>query len=150
MTLLRIYLRPTDKTSSDLLQPALDLIGRHSPRLDPVETLQLLPPLVTAQDVRTFLIEALRTPIFDTHVIREINKARNDQVARKLMLLETKRVKVTDSRMSAVSVVAQLVDTKVYLFTIDARNVINESVTVSLPSTLRGKIFTCYFHDGCI
>jgi hypothetical protein len=108
LTLLRIYLRPTTKTSSDLLQPALDLIGRHSPRLDPVETLQLLPPLVTAQDVRTFLIEALRTPIFDAHVIREINKARNDQVARKLMLLETKRVKVTDSRMLVIFVVGTL------------------------------------------
>jgi hypothetical protein len=105
LTLLRIYLRPPTNTSSDLLQPALDLISRHSPRLDPVETLQLLPPLVTAQDVRTFLIEALRTPTFDTHVVREINKARNDQVARKLMLLETKRVKVTDSRMSVGSVV---------------------------------------------
>jgi hypothetical protein len=85
--------------STDLLQPALELIGRHSPRLDPVETLQLLPPLVTAQDVRTFLIEALRAPIFDTRVVREINKARNDQVARRLVLLQSKRVKVTDSRM---------------------------------------------------
>jgi hypothetical protein len=99
LTLLRIYLRPTVQTSTDLLQPALDLISRHSPRLDPVETLQLLPPLVTAQDVRTFLIEALRVPLFDTSVVREINKARNDQAARKLMLLQSKRVKVTDSRM---------------------------------------------------
>lgn len=104
LTLLRIYLRPTSKTSSDLLHPALELISRHSPRLDPVETLQLLPPLVTAQDVRTFLFEALRAPTFDTHVVREINKARNDQIARKLMLLETKRVKVTDSRMLVGSV----------------------------------------------
>jgi Vam6/Vps39-like protein vacuolar protein sorting-associated protein 39 len=99
LTLLRIYLRPTVKTSADLLQPALDLISRHSPRLDAIETLNLLPPLVTAQDVRTFLIEALRAPVFDTRVIREISKSRNDQLARKLMLLQTKRVKVTDSRM---------------------------------------------------
>ena len=99
LTLLRIYLRPTVQTSTDLLQPALGLISRHSPRLDPVETLQLLPPLVTAQDVQTFLIEALRVPLFDTSVVREINKARNDQVARQLMLLQSKRVKVTDSRM---------------------------------------------------
>lgn len=86
----------------DLLQPALGLISRHSPRLDSVEALQLLPPLVTAEDIRAFLIEALRAPILDTRVIRNISKARNDQLARKLMLLQTKRVKVTDSRMCVI------------------------------------------------
>ncbi|KAF8969138.1 vacuolar sorting protein 39 domain 1-domain-containing protein [Flammula alnicola] len=71
LTLLRIYLRPTVQTTADLLQPALDLISRHSPRLDTVETLQLLPPF----------------------------KARNDQLARRLMNLQSRRVKVTDSRI---------------------------------------------------
>lgn len=99
LTLLRIYLRPTTKTTIDLLTPALDLISRHSPRLDEVETLHLLPPLVTAKDVRAFLVEALRAPIFDTKVAKEISKTRDEQVARKLMYLQAKRVKVTDSRM---------------------------------------------------
>ncbi|ESK95857.1 rab guanyl-nucleotide exchange factor [Moniliophthora roreri MCA 2997] len=99
LTLLRIYLRPTAKTSSDLLQPALDLISRHSPRLDTIEALQLLPPLVTTQDIRTFLIEGLRIPVFETHVMRQISKARNDQMSRRLMALQTRRVKVTDSRI---------------------------------------------------
>ncbi|TFK35543.1 hypothetical protein BDQ12DRAFT_634973 [Crucibulum laeve] len=99
LTLLRIYLRPTVKTTADLLQPALDLIHRHNPRLDAVETLQLLPPLVTAEDVRAFLIEALRAPIFDTRVVRNISKARNDQLSRRLIALQSKRVKVTDSRI---------------------------------------------------
>lgn len=98
LTLLRIYLRPTTQTC-DMLKPALDLITRHSPRLDVVETLQLLPPLVTAKDVRAFLVEALRVPIFDSHVIREISKARNEQIARKLMVLQSNRVKVSDSRI---------------------------------------------------
>ncbi|KAJ7911467.1 hypothetical protein B0H13DRAFT_2660518 [Mycena leptocephala] len=70
LTLLRIYLRPTVKSTSDLLQPALELIARHSSQLDAVDTLQLLPPLVTTQDIRTFLIGALRAPVFDTRVIR--------------------------------------------------------------------------------
>lgn len=101
LTLLRIYLKPTVKPSptTDLLQPALELISRHNPRLDPVETLNLLPPLVTAEDVRAFLIEALRAPIFDTRVLRHVSKARSDQVARRLMALQTRRVRVTDSRM---------------------------------------------------
>ncbi|KNZ73327.1 Vam6/Vps39-like protein [Termitomyces sp. J132] len=99
LTLLRLYLRPTVHISEDLLPPALDLIGRHNTRLDIVETLQLLPPLVTAQNVRAFLIEALRAPLFDTSVIRHISKARHDQLSRRLMLLQTKRVKVTDSRI---------------------------------------------------
>ncbi|KAJ4480006.1 hypothetical protein J3R30DRAFT_3467312 [Lentinula aciculospora] len=99
LTLLRIYLRPTMKINVDLLQPALGLISRHSRRLDTTEALELLPPLVTLNDVRTFLIDGLRIPIFDTKVIRQINKARNDQMARKLMSLQTKRVKITDSRI---------------------------------------------------
>ncbi|KAJ7717681.1 vacuolar sorting protein 39 domain 2-domain-containing protein [Mycena metata] len=99
LTLLRIYLRPTAKSTSDLLQPALELIARHSPQLDAVDTLQLLPPLVTTQDIRTFLIGALRAPIFDTRVVRNLTKARGDQVERKLMALQTQRVKVTDSRI---------------------------------------------------
>jgi hypothetical protein len=73
-----------------------------------VETLQLLPPLVTAQDVRTFLSEALRAPIFDTRVIREISKSRNDHLARKLMLLQAKKVKVTDSRMYVCRLLGQV------------------------------------------
>ena len=85
--------------SSNLLSPALELIRRHSPRLDAVEVLQLLPPLVTARDVQPFLLEALRAPVFDTNVIREIHKARKNQLSRKLMVLQSNRVKVTDSRM---------------------------------------------------
>ncbi|KAF7330251.1 Rab guanyl-nucleotide exchange factor [Mycena venus] len=99
LTLLRIYLRPTVKSAADLLQPALELIARHSPQLDAVDTLELLPPLVTTQDIRTFLIGALRAPVFDTRVIRNLSKARGDQVDRKLMALQTQRVKVTDSRI---------------------------------------------------
>ncbi|TFY59088.1 hypothetical protein EVJ58_g6005 [Rhodofomes roseus] len=102
LTLLRIYLRPSPSSplsASDLLAPALDLISRHSPRLDEVETLDLLPPLVTARDVQAFLKEALRAPILDTHIVREVAKARKDEVNRRLMSLQMRRVKVTDSRM---------------------------------------------------
>jgi Vam6/Vps39-like protein vacuolar protein sorting-associated protein 39 len=99
LTLLRIYLRPLVKTTDDLLRPALELIARHGPRLDPEETLRLLPPLVSARDVRVFLLGALREPRFDARVVREIAVSRKDQVARKLMYLEANRVKITDSRM---------------------------------------------------
>lgn len=82
------------------LKPALDLISRHSPRLDPVETMQLLPPLVTAADVKPFLVEALRgPPKLNTRVHKEIWKARTEQIGWKLMTLQEKRVKVTDSRL---------------------------------------------------
>lgn len=113
LTLLRIYLQPgvssTAKSPTTsafslpppatLLQPALQLISRHSRRLDATETLKLLPPLVQARDVKEFLIESLRMPRFDTRVIRGIAKAGRDDVATRLMVLEEKRVKVVDSRM---------------------------------------------------
>ena len=82
------------------LRPALDLISRHSPRLDPVEAMQLLPPLVTAADVKPFLVEALRgPPKLNTRAHKEIWKARAEQIGWKLMTLQEKRVKVTDSRL---------------------------------------------------
>ncbi|OJT15140.1 Vam6/Vps39-like protein [Trametes pubescens] len=101
LTLLRTYLLPgpSAPTAAALLPPALDLISRHSPRLDPVATLQLLPPLVTAQDVRAFLLESLRAPVFDTRVVRNVHKAREEQAARRLMVLQSKRVRITDSRI---------------------------------------------------
>ena len=52
-----------------------------------------------ARDVKEFLIESLRVPRFDTRVIREIAKARRDDVATRLMVLEERRVKIVDSRM---------------------------------------------------
>jgi len=103
LTLLRIYLRPNSSqiqaSPADLLQAALDLVSRHKPRLDPVETLNLLPPLVNANDVHEFLLEVLRAPVFGTKVVRCISKARNDAIARKLVALQGRKVKVTDSRM---------------------------------------------------
>ncbi|KAI0649291.1 hypothetical protein C8Q79DRAFT_949834 [Trametes meyenii] len=101
LTLLRTYLLPgpSAPSAAELLSPALELISRHSPRLDPVATLQLLPPLVTAQDVRAFLLEALRAPLFDTRVVRGVSKAREEQVARRLMVLQSKRVRITDTRI---------------------------------------------------
>ncbi|KAH9926823.1 hypothetical protein B0H21DRAFT_138019 [Amylocystis lapponica] len=101
ITLLRTYLRPSAQAAApaDLLAPALALISRHGPRLDAAETLQLLPPLVAAHDVRAFLFAALRTPIFDTRVVREVAHARDAQAAQRLMQLQSRRVKVTDSRI---------------------------------------------------
>ena len=113
LTLLRIYLQPgvssTSKSPTSpnlplpipvaLLQPALQLISRHSRRLDATETLKLLPPLVQAREVKEFLMESLRMPTLDTRVIREVAKARRDDVATRLMVLEERKVKVVDSRM---------------------------------------------------
>ncbi|KAF7316900.1 Rab guanyl-nucleotide exchange factor [Mycena chlorophos] len=102
LTLLRIYLQPnpsTKLTASDLLEPALGLIARHSSKIDSVATLELLPPLVPAQDLRKFLVNALHAPVFDARVVRHLSKARGDQVDRLLMSLQTRRVKVTDSRI---------------------------------------------------
>ncbi|KIY43844.1 hypothetical protein FISHEDRAFT_67630 [Fistulina hepatica ATCC 64428] len=99
LTLLRIYLRPTDRSLPYLLGPALDLVSRHGPRLDPIQTLELLPPLVTAKDVRTFLAASLRSPVMDSRIIRHISKARNEEISHKLVYAQTKRVKITDTRI---------------------------------------------------
>ncbi|KAG8832639.1 Vacuolar morphogenesis protein 6 [Serendipita sp. 399] len=104
MLLLNLYLRPeanqrSTSSRNQYLQPALDLISKHSPRLDAVETLQLLPPLVTASSVQEYLCEALRTPRVHVRMEKELWKARSDQVSQNLMTYESRRVKITDSRL---------------------------------------------------
>ncbi|KAG8213472.1 hypothetical protein J3R82DRAFT_12007 [Butyriboletus roseoflavus] len=99
LTLLKLYLRPTIPNPPNLLPPALSLIARHSGRLNPIETLQLLPPLVNAHDVRPFLVQSLRAPVFDNCVVREVSLARKEDTERQLMKLESRRIKVTDSRI---------------------------------------------------
>ncbi|KAG8694933.1 Vacuolar morphogenesis protein 6 [Ceratobasidium sp. 395] len=99
LTLLKIFLQPTSSTTPSLLRPALDLISRQSPRIDPIETLKLLPPLVQAADLRTFLAESLRAPKVDTRIERELWLARSQQADRRVAALHTRRVRVTDSRI---------------------------------------------------
>lgn len=99
LTLLKIFLQPASPSQPSLLRPALEMISRHSPRIDPVETLQLLPPLVTASDLRTFLHTALRAQRVDARIERELWLARSQQADRRVAALHTRRVRVTDSRI---------------------------------------------------
>ena len=123
LTLLKIYLQPSNKQAS-LLDPALDLISRHGPRLNTLETLRLIPPLVSMKDVKAFLYDATREPIFDTKVVREIRKGRNEQVGRKLMALQSQRVKITDDRMSIF--LSQFTNSASDKLVTDVHNVIRE------------------------
>jgi len=86
---------PPNQISSDLASARnWTSISRHSPRLDPVETLQLLPPLVTAQRCPDVFDRALRTPTFDPMSVREINKARNDRLLGSLCSWRPKGLKL--------------------------------------------------------
>ena len=62
-----------------------------------------------ARDVKELLVECLRVPRFDTRIIWEITKARRDDVATRLMVLEERTVKVVDSRMSELPIFLSLV-----------------------------------------
>ncbi|CAE6456533.1 unnamed protein product [Rhizoctonia solani] len=99
LTLLKIFLQPAQPGTPSLLRPALDLISRQSPRIDPIKTMELLPPLVTTSDLRTFLHTALRNPRVDTRIERELWLARNQQADRRVAALHARRVRVTDSRI---------------------------------------------------
>ncbi|KAJ1307397.1 hypothetical protein OPQ81_001502 [Rhizoctonia solani] len=99
LTLLKIFLQPVLPNTPSLLRPALDLISRQSPRIDPIATLELLPPLVTTSDLRTFLHTALRTHRVDTRIERELWLARSQQADRRVAALHARRVRVTDSRI---------------------------------------------------
>ena len=100
LLLLRIFLRPpSGSSSSALLKPALEFLSRQGPRLDAQQTIKLLPPLVPAGALKEFLVEAVRQPTFDTSVVREVARARSEEVARRLVGLQERRVKVDETRM---------------------------------------------------
>lgn len=149
LVLLKIYLEPSpsaqQKHAGSLLKPALDLISRQSPRLETLETLRLLPPLVPAQDICAFLYDAVRAPIFDTQVVRGLQKGLNEQVSRKLAGLQNRRVRVTDVRMYCFNV-----SHLVYVFLIaflstvvlNAINVLETALLLSTPRKARSLIIS--------
>ncbi|KAF8688888.1 Vacuolar sorting protein 39 domain 1, partial [Rhizoctonia solani] len=135
LTLLKIFLQPVQPNTPLLLRPALDLISRQSPRIDPVATLELLPPLVTTSDLRTFLHTALRNPRVDTRIERELWLARSQQADRRVAALHSRRVRVTDSRMYVPSMtVITLVDVAA-----DAPSVTNDWAIVWLQFICHGE-----------
>ena len=101
LLLLKIYLLP-QKDQPLLLSPALSLLANHSTQLDPAAVLELLPPLVTMQEVRSFFIRTLRDGTRRVHerkVMKSLISARKEEVERVVMGLEVKRVRITDQRM---------------------------------------------------
>lgn len=115
LPLLRIYLLPrpspnTDsKSKSDsktttplLIPPALSLIATHSTKLEPLEVISLLPPLLTMQDVHSFFLRTLRegkAKRNDGRVLREIEKTRGEELDWRLLRLQERRVRIGDTRM---------------------------------------------------
>lgn len=101
LLLLRMYLRPQ---SSDpvLLEPALLLIAKYSTRLDAEQVISLLPPLVTMKDVQDFFVKSLREGYAmrnERRVVKELRGARKEELERKVMTSQEKRVRVTGQRM---------------------------------------------------
>ena len=111
LTLLKVYLRP--RRDSDyvpaksaptkaLFAPALSLLATQGTKMDAAAVLDLLPPLLTVQDLQIFLQKAVRRSV-QTKNARKVEKrvwrARQDQVERTLVDLEGRRVKITDGRL---------------------------------------------------
>ena len=85
-----------------LIPPALSLIATHSTKLEPLEVISLLPPLLTMQDVHSFFLKTLRdskAKTNDGRVLRAIEKTRGEQLDLRLMRLQERRVRITDTRM---------------------------------------------------
>ncbi|WVO14727.1 hypothetical protein L204_102365 [Cryptococcus depauperatus] len=102
LILLQLYLRPSSVNHAHLLAPALSLVSKHSTSLPPFSVLNLLPPLVGLTDVSQFFIRTIREQFrkrVEGRVVRQIGRARKEQVDAGLMRLDTKRVRVTDQRI---------------------------------------------------
>ena len=102
LQLLRIYLHPVNG-QKPRLEPALKLIATHGTRIDAQEVLDLLPSVVTMQDVREFFVKTLRdghAKINQSVITKQLLQSRKEQVDRGLMKMQQKRVRITDIRMS--------------------------------------------------
>lgn len=100
LTLLRIYLDTASKTSLQL-DAALGLIERHAARIDLRSALDLLPASVPVSQVAKFVNVNLRDLTRRQHeakVIREVRTNRHWQVEETLCKLQSRRVKVGESR----------------------------------------------------
>lgn len=101
LLLLRLYLRPST-SEPILLHPALELISSQGTRLDAKEVLEMLPPLVTMEDLRAFFVKTLRDGRKrrnEAKIVKGLVSARKEEVERVLMGLQENRVRITDQRM---------------------------------------------------
>lgn len=131
LTLLHIYLRPAKAQTDIMLAPAIQLIASNGPRIDPQAVLDLLPPLVTMEDVRLFFVRTLRDGYAkknERRVVKNLASARKEEVERVLMGMQMKRVRIRDQRMS----VARLGSPSKLMDSADARSA--KSVWAGLPS----------------
>ncbi|KZP00495.1 hypothetical protein CALVIDRAFT_552763 [Calocera viscosa TUFC12733] len=98
LVLLKLYLAP-EPGFKPLIAPALALIAHHSVQLEPIPTLELLPPLMSVQDVSRFLSRALKDERKWARLEREVRKSRGDAVAFELVKLQERKVVVGDLRI---------------------------------------------------
>lgn len=102
LPLLRIYLVPKPPHTKLLIPPALSLIAKHSTSLEPLEVIDLLPPLLTMQEVHSFFLKTLREGKArrnEARVLREVMKSQGQAADRTLMRLQERRVRITDTRL---------------------------------------------------
>jgi len=84
------------------LEPALRLLSKYGSRMDANYVLEILPPLLTIQELQIFLDKSIRKSISwqnNHQVVKRIRTARMDQVDQNLVMLEGRRVKITDGRL---------------------------------------------------
>lgn len=106
LTLLRLYLQPRDTaTEEPRLSPALRLLQRHGNRMPLNDVMALLPPLLSIRELERFLLDSAKKHIEDKNrarIVRDISRARLDQLQRAKMILEEQHITVTDSRVCPV------------------------------------------------
>lgn len=109
ITLLNVYLHPRPEEgridTKPQLEPALRILAKYGARMDANYVLEILPPLLTVQELQTFLCKSIRKSISwsNNHkVVKKVRTARMDQVNQSLVDLENRRVKVTDARLCPV------------------------------------------------
>lgn len=106
VTLLNVYLHPRhEQGKADIkpqLEPALRILAKFGARMDANYVLEVLPLLLTVQELQTFLCKSIRKSISwsNNHkIVKKVRTARMDQVNQSLVDLENRRVKITDARL---------------------------------------------------
>ncbi|ORX99906.1 hypothetical protein K493DRAFT_335529 [Basidiobolus meristosporus CBS 931.73] len=102
VTLLRIYLKPSNPEDSPLIEPAIALLASYGSSIDVSEVLSMLPEDTKLENLNKYFEKYLRELHKNSrmnHVVSSLLRAEGVQVQEKLVHYRSRYVKITEDRM---------------------------------------------------
>ncbi|KAK9711159.1 Vacuolar morphogenesis protein 6 [Basidiobolus ranarum] len=102
VTLLRIYLKPSNPEDTPLIEPAISLLATYGSSIDVSEVLSMLPEETKLENLNKYFEKYLRELHKNSrmnHVVSNLLRAEGVQVQEKLVYYRSRYVNITEDRM---------------------------------------------------